>query len=143
MALTTAQPHRRCRATTMTTDRTSRRRPKQAPVARILATGAALTATGTLAAVMAAEATPAAAPLTAQPTPAAAVAGPSAPPRTVVVIQAQAPTISGAASARPRAQTAQTSPRAGTGTAAPSAGQAVPAPSPQRQPAPVAISTGS
>jgi hypothetical protein len=100
------------------------RRPRQAPAARVLATGAALSATGILVAVMASGATPTV-DLASPPRAASAVAAapPAAPPTTIVIVH------------RPASATAV--------AAAPTAGRAIAAPRPAQVPPPVATSSGS
>lgn len=120
-----------------------RKRARQAPAARVLVTGAALTATGLLIAAMGAAgqaeqvlvtSAPPIAPATA---PGTVPPPPAAPPVTIIVIHRRAAgtaPASAPSTARPTAPTAQ---------AAPTAGRATPAPKPATTPAPVAKSSGS
>mgnify|MGYP001219763445 CR=1 FL=1 len=122
----------------------TRRRPRPATVARVLTTGAALSATGALVAAMGAADRPDTEPLATAPGAAvpttAAPAADAAHPVTVIVVQ-QAPRPA-AATASP-APTAAPAPASGPATGAPSAGAARPAPPPATVPPPVATTSPS
>lgn len=123
---------------------TRRRRPRPAVVARVLTTGAALSATGALVALMGAADRAESDPITADPGPVAAPAASPAPspPATVIVVrQAPLPT-SSTAVAPPPAPVATTATQPASSTA-PSAGVAQPAPVPTTVPPPVVTSTPS
>lgn len=120
-----------------------RKRARQAPAARVLVTGAALTATGLMIAAMGSAGhaeqvlVTSAPPIEPATAPATVPAPPAAPPVTIIVIHRRAggtATALAASTARSAAPTAQ---------AAPTAGRATPAPKPAATPKPVAKSSGS